>query len=67
MELVYPLLRHPFIEMFLFGSEVTQVIVHFRQRRRILVDLLVRGCALREDAEAAIHSISDRLCGGLND
>ena len=61
MELINPLLGNSFVEMLLLGTQVAEVGVDFSKCGRLLVDFLVRGLALAEDAEGAVHTIADSL------
>ena len=59
MELVDPLLRHSFIEMFLLGTKVSKIMIDFRQRCRLFVHFLISGLAFWVNAEATVHSVRD--------
>ena len=61
VELIDSLLRDSFIEVPLLTSQVAQVVVHFGQRCRLLVDLLIGGLAFGEYTEAEIHAVRDVL------
>ena len=61
MELIDSLLWNSFIEVPLLISQVAQIVVHFGQRCRLLVDFLIGGLALGEYAEGKVHAIGDVL------
>ncbi len=59
--LIDSLLRYPLIVMSLLGPQVAKIDIDFGKCGGLLVDLLVGGFTLRENAEVTVHSVAHLL------
>ena len=66
LKLIYALLRHSFIIVLLFRSQICKIDVHFCLRCAVFINCIIRCLSFREDA-ATIISLFDSVWDGIDE